>query len=1030
MNSLGSLAQLHAEAENVFGQRLLLPVDEQFVHSLHCPSSTAAQCAGNSVFSGLYNGLLQRTRCRDSGASPGIPRLLFSYVAEAVAASRNGEFMGPLCSPLRKSHAAMLRSNEYFLTEKSDGTRAILVSLCVQAFPCWVLRGADGCSRSSLRLDDVAALEDMRQQFCRGATPLSGGRPLQLSPGAFSVEGERTISPDGEVETFTLKPCPAPPSAAACGTNSVTAERKWGARHMAYCFDRSMEQAYLLLEEYAVPSLSAFAVDGEMMIAVTDVGENGTRPIFGCFDVFRYTQAKDAVDRDALLTRWPMSKRYEALRELIIAPMHASENARSPAPFLHFFAKEMFPINKFGECLSRLRRAATGEGTGGVEYYYDGPHGITRSDGFIFTPEKFDLVQGASKEQLKWKWPSLLSVDWSITAIAGRTDEYVVDLFFRKRRFGHRPDSVGRSRLSSAMFLLNPFSLRIPTERSVVAECVFDRQEKCWSIERLRTDKAEPNSVVTVISVLESLVEDVTLEVLIDMLGVADPLLASEVQSLQGDADADAGAEETAAWTSEASVEHRTCQLTLRATQLQTPGEHELHLYWAVRISSEKQHIPCIHCKVSECAGLGFACPVEDKTSRLTENLYIALANAGGSCAWSDFTVDAVFDGDAGRWNIVSLHPTGENRKSTSVGVIEHLQCLLVHGRETARAVMAFADEQQTYGATNAPTMGLLEKTNNHYACKTRELSTGKDRSALRLFNNWVKNILISNAVAYLQMQRGRDAKGDGLAVADLCSGRGGDLFKWRAHKPRYLFMVDSCLEAVAESAARYSVSKGLSVKVAPQEKSNPGAFAYFTVCDVFDETGSLAAKFENFFNAYLKERRFDIVSCQFSLHYGCSTEERMNCFLRAVSAALRPGGVFIGTTVSDVELRRRLAEHGPVFGNSVYTVRFPAEASPGQSFGVQYSVSVESSVSELPEYLVPWERLVALCGPLGLQLVESLGFMAYRELHYNTPKGQELRDVAVGGGKRDSDGHASLPLSSEEMEAASLFRTFFFVKS
>ncbi|ESL07814.1 methyltransferase [Trypanosoma rangeli SC58] len=1029
MNSLGSLLQLHNEAENVFGQRLLLPVDEEFVHSLHGASLTAVQRAGNVAFSASYHDLLQRTRCRSSGVSPGIPRLLFSYVAEAVAASRNGEFMGPLCSPLRKSHAAMLRSNEYFLTEKSDGTRAILVSFCVQAFPCWVLRGGDSWTRNSLRLDDVAALEDMRQSFCQGATSLRSDQLLQLSFGAFDVEDKVTIPPDGEVETFTLKPSLATSSsAAAAATNGIVAERRWGARHLAYCFDRSMEQAYLLLEEYAAPSLLAFAVDGEIMVAVSDVEENGTKPIFGCFDVFRYTQMKDVVDRDTPLTRCPMSKRYEVLQKLIIAPMHAAENARTPAPFLHIFAKEMFPIKQFAECVSRLRRVDMSENMGGVEYYYDGPHGLTGSDGFIFTPEKFDLVQGARKEQLKWKWPSLLSVDWSITAIAGRTDEYVVDLFFRKRRFGHRSDSVGRSRLSSAMHLLNPSSLRIPTTNSVVAECVFDRKEKCWSIERLRTDKAEPNSVVTVISVLESLVEDITLEVLIDMLGVTGTLSASEVQFLQGGAEEGVG--KTSTWASEPTIEHKTCQLTLRATQLQTPGEHELYLYWAVRILSEKQHIPCIHCKVSECAGLGFACPVEDETSKLTENLYIALANAGGSYAWSDFTVDAVFDGDAGRWNIVSLHPTGDNRKSTCVGVIEHLQSLLVHGRETARAILAFAEEQQTYSTTNTPTVSLLEKTNSHYACKTRELSTGKSRSALRVFNNWVKNVLISNAVSYLSLQRGYDTKGDGLAVADLCSGRGGDLFKWRAHKPRYLFMVDSCLEAVAESAARYSVSKGLSVKVVPQEKGNPGVFAYFTVCDVFDEKRALTLTFENFFNTYLKTQRLDIISCQFSLHYGCSTEQRMTCFLRAVSAALRPGGVFIGTTVSDAELRRRLAEYGPVFGNSVYTVQFPTEAPPEQSFGVQYSVSVEASVSELPEYLVPWERLVTLCGSLGLQLVESLGFLEYRDLHHCTPKGQELRDVVVGAGKRDTDGHVLLSLSSEEEEAASLFRTFLFLKN
>ncbi|ESS64929.1 methyltransferase [Trypanosoma cruzi Dm28c] len=1028
MKSVSSLSQLHNEAEKLFGRRLFLAVDEEFVCSLHCFPPTETQRAGGSVFSVLYRDLVQRTCFRKSSVSTGIPRLLFSYVAEAVLCSRDGEFMGPLCSPLRKSHTAMLRSNQYFLTEKSDGVRVILVSFCVHAFPCWVLRDAEGPTCNILRLDDVAALEEMRQQFFQGATSQSNSRSLQISIGSFYIEAEGSKTYNCEMETFTLKSCPESNSGVFSNGNIIMAERTQGTRHMAYCFDRSMEQAYLLLEEYAAPTLSAFAVDGEMMLALRDLKTRETRPLYSCFDVFRYTPMKDAVGTGVCLTRWPMSKRYDVLRDHIIASIHASENLRTQKPLLHVFAKEMFPVKNFGECVARLRRADTSGNTGGVMYYYDGPHGWTLSDGFIFTPEKFDLVHGASKEQLKWKWPSMLSVDWSLAAVEGRTDEYVVDLFFRKRRFGHRPDSVGRSRLSSAMRLLNPFSLRIPTGRSVVAECVFDRHKKSWSIERLRTDKSEPNSVVTVISVLESLVENITLDVLVGMLGVEDTVSNRDLKSLQEATDLEEEGKIVSA--PESPIEKKTCQLTLRATQSQMQGEHEIHLYWTVRLLSEKQHIPCIHCKVSECSGLGFACPMDDERSKLTENLYVELANAGGSYAWSDFTVSALFDGDTGRWNIVSLHSKGDNRKSTSVGVIEHLQWLLVHGRERVLDVMPVVNTKKPSGMMGEPMGELVEKINSHYACKTRELLSGKNRSVLRKFNNWVKNVLISNAVSYAQSRSDKDSECGELAVADVCCGRGGDLFKWRAHNPRYLFMVDSCLEAVAEAAGRYSVSKGLSLRIVPQDKSSIGVIAYFTVCDVFDEAGAFTVKLDEFFNQHLKGRRLDIVSCQFSLHYGCSTEKRMSCFLRAISKALRPGGVFFGTTVSDVELLRQVAEHGPVFGNSLYSVRFPSETPPDPSFGVQYFISVEESVSELPEYLVPWNRLVALCSSVGLLPVESLGFMEYSDMHYNSPIGQKLRDAVLRGGKRDSDGHALLQLSSEEREAASLFRTFFFVKN
>ncbi|PWV15077.1 putative methyltransferase [Trypanosoma cruzi] len=131
--------------------------------------------------------------------------------------------------------------------------------------------------------------------------------------------------------------------------------------------------------------------------------------------------------------------------------------------------------------------------------------------------------------------------------------------------------------------------------------------------------------------------------------------------------------------------------------------------------------------KVSECSGLGFACPMDDERSKLTENLYIELANAGGSYAWSDFTVSALFDGDTGRWNIVSLHSKGDNRKSTSVGVIEHLQWLLVHGRERVLDVMPVVNTQKPHGMMGEPMGELVEKINSHYACKTREFTLWKE---------------------------------------------------------------------------------------------------------------------------------------------------------------------------------------------------------------------------------------------------------------------------------------------------------------
>ncbi|KAH8618812.1 mRNA capping enzyme C terminal domain [Trypanosoma vivax] len=1048
--SVDSLYSLYLATEGSPEGKLCVPVDEEFVRAIHTPQTEGSASHQGGVdggnFLSVYNSLLQRNILRKSGGNsdandknrtawPGVPKLIHSYASEAVLGSREGEFMGPLCSPIRKTHAAMLRANPYLVTEKSDGMRVVLVSLLASAIPSWSLRRTVASdAQKLLRIDDVVALEEVRQQLGDGKTSLAVAPQVRLSFGCFLVEVNAAVGMENSSErlNLSLRPCMTEPSSHSAGECGITVERELGTRHMTYCFDRSMTSAYLLMQENNAPSLRAYALDAELMLLATREKLDSPSLLLGCFDLFRYTSIDTDGPIDVRLTRAPMSERYAALKNVVVEPLKHHQSRAVGALVLQFFTKEMVPLERFAECVARLQRVSNNNCTCGVSYLYNGPYGLTRSDGFIFTPETFNLMHGASKEQVKWKWPSMLSVDWSLIAVEGQKDRYIVDLFFRKKRFGHRPDSTGRVRLSSNMRLLNPSNILIPTGSSVIAECVFDQQRRCWSVERIRTDKSEPNSVVTIISVLESLVENISLGVLIKLIGVTDDLLSSErVRELE-EVEQDLDRKEHNDQQEELPQKDR-CQLTLRATQLQTQGAHEIHLYWSVRLASEKQHIPCVHCKVRDCTGLGFACPIENAESPLTEHLYIALANAGGSYAWSDFTVDVAFDGRSGRWNILSLEPNGDNKKSHYLGVIHHLQWLLKRRGDGGCAEVP--DTAPHKAPLTAPLLSEphVKTVSAHYALRTRELSSGKDRSLLRHYNNWTKSVLIATTVSLLTSQRcGKSAEG-GLAVADICCGRGGDLHKWKVHKPQFLFMVDCCLEAVAEAAARYSVSKGLSLKVAPNERNGSGVRAHFCTCDVFGCNEALVEQLGLFYDRHLHERRFDVVSCQFSIHYGCVTEEVMRTFLQTVASALRSGGIFVGTTVNDSELLRRAREQGPTFGNGMYSVHFSSEPPPSSSFGQEYSISVEKSVDRLSEFVVPWNRIVDLCAAVGLQVRESFGFLEYGNFHYNSDLGRNLRDTTCGplaGVKRDTDGHALLRLSPEEEEVAGLFRTFLFQKN
>mmetsp|Transcript_5509 Transcript_5509/g.4193 ORF Transcript_5509/g.4193 Transcript_5509/m.4193 type:complete len:134 (+) Transcript_5509:185-586(+) len=76
---------------------------------------------------------------------------------------------------------------------------------------------------------------------------------------------------------------------------------------------------------------------------------------------------------------------------------------------------------------------------------------------------------------------------------------------------------------------------------------------------------------------------------------------------------------------------------------------------------------------------------------------------------------------------------------------------------------------------------------------------------------------------------------------------------------------------------------------------------------------------------ADIKDRKglvFDIVSCQFSMHYMFDSEIRVRAFLRNVTDRLEPGGYFIGTTIDAERVIGKVLAESPKnlrIGNDYY---------------------------------------------------------------------------------------------------------------
>uniref|UniRef100_A0A0L8H063 mRNA (guanine-N(7))-methyltransferase n=2 Tax=Octopus bimaculoides TaxID=37653 RepID=A0A0L8H063_OCTBM len=104
----------------------------------------------------------------------------------------------------------------------------------------------------------------------------------------------------------------------------------------------------------------------------------------------------------------------------------------------------------------------------------------------------------------------------------------------------------------------------------------------------------------------------------------------------------------------------------------------------------------------------------------------------------------------------------------------------------------------------------------------------------------------------------------------------------------------------------------------------------------------------------------FDLVSCQFALHYSFESYSQADMMLKNVAECLQDGGYFIGTTPNSYELVNRLRKSETnSFGNDVYKVEFLSEDKNNLPlFGSQYSFQLEGVV-DCPEFLVYFPALV-----------------------------------------------------------------------
>lgn len=241
----------------------------------------------------------------------------------------------------------------------------------------------------------------------------------------------------------------------------------------------------------------------------------------------------------------------------------------------------------------------------------------------------------------------------------------------------------------------------------------------------------------------------------------------------------------------------------------------------------------------------------------------------------------------------------------------------------------------------------------------------------IRMFHNWVKSTSIKEAVDELNIKD--------ISLLDLAVGRGGDMLKWYHAGIYNVVGIDIDDDSVkGENGAIHRYKKLLN-RLRQRKQTMPRYEFY-----VFDLSDSDQSKL---IRNKLGNRMFDIVSCQFAIHYFFRTRETLKLFIRLVSSRLRRGGLFIGSTL-DGQTIMTLLDGKKKYSNDTFSVTL--DNMTDTAYGNTYTVALGKKDDEdhyfvkkdSTEYLVDIEELKKVCKANNLMFIGTIPFDRWYQLY------------------------------------------------
>jgi SAM-dependent methyltransferase len=266
----------------------------------------------------------------------------------------------------------------------------------------------------------------------------------------------------------------------------------------------------------------------------------------------------------------------------------------------------------------------------------------------------------------------------------------------------------------------------------------------------------------------------------------------------------------------------------------------------------------------------------------------------------------------------------------------------------------------------------------------------------MRKFHNKIKEHL------YNKYCRGTSS------LLELCSGKGGDLYKWYHNDIKLVQGYDICEKSVEEGKRRLG-----------QLESRAGKLDYhFNVLDLSTEKAAHVVK--SISKQQTKGHGYDVICCQFGIHYFFGSQDCLKNVLSIVKDNLKASGVFI-ITFMDANCISNLMKgqnqiSKQVDNETVYLLQTPTQ--PLGLYGNKLKISLNGNNylgSGSEEYIIDFGRFTTVMQEFGFECADS---QLFKDFYAN----------CISSGQHDIQ--CQVDLTQVEQDISFLNRYAVFVKS